>query len=71
MTELLPNCFTCLEKIEAAYVDDKESDDAIYTVWVGGTEVNDYLLTLSDAQDLADRYKSDGYDDVCIQNTLL
>ena len=37
-----------------------------YTVWVGGTEVNDYLLTKEDAKKLAEEYKKDGYDDVVI-----
>ena len=39
----------------------------VYTVWVGGTEVNDHLLSLSDAQDLASEYQQDGYDDVVIE----
>ena len=35
-----------------------------YTVWVGGTEVNDYLLTLDDAIELANRFSVRGYSDV-------
>ena len=38
----------------------------IYTVWVGGVEVNDYLLTKEDAEYLAQEYIDDGYDDVVI-----
>ena len=38
-----------------------------YTVWVGGTEVNDFYLTKEQAEDLAFEYKQDGYDDVCIE----
>ena len=38
----------------------------IYTVWVGGVEVNDYLLTKEDAEDLAQEYIDDGYNDVAI-----
>ena len=37
-----------------------------FTVWVGGIEVNDYLLTLEEAQKLAFEYELDDYDDVCI-----
>jgi hypothetical protein len=35
-----------------------------YVVWVGGVIVNSYLLTEDKAEDLADDYKADGYDDV-------
>jgi hypothetical protein len=35
-----------------------------FTVFVGGVEVNDYLLTESVADDLAQDYTNDGYDDV-------
>jgi hypothetical protein len=38
-----------------------------YTVWVGGVEVNDFLLTKIDAEVLAKKYKDDGYDDVVIE----
>jgi len=37
-----------------------------YTVWVGGVEVNDYLLTKEQAENLAFEYEQDGYDDVAI-----
>ena len=32
-----------------------------YTVWVGGTEVNDYLMTLARAQRIAEEYTQDGF----------
>ena len=35
-----------------------------YSVWVGGTEVNDYLLTLDDATMLAHEFSVRGYSDV-------
>lgn len=35
-----------------------------FTVWVGGVEVNDNLLSEEDANTLADEYREDGYDDV-------
>ena len=38
-----------------------------YTVWVGGSEVNDYYLTQSEAQTIAQQYITDGYDDVIIE----
>lgn len=39
----------------------------LYTVWVGGTEVNDYYLNnLEDAKLLADSYIDEGYDDVYV-----
>lgn len=38
----------------------------IYTVFVGGTEVNDYLLTREEAIDLRDYYLDQNYDDVMI-----
>lgn len=40
--------------------------DARYSVFVGGIEVNDYYLTYGEAEDLADEYWADGYDDVQI-----
>jgi len=38
-----------------------------YTVWVGGTEVNDYYLSKEEAKRLANEYTTDGYDDVIIE----
>lgn len=39
-----------------------------YTVWVGGCEVNDYYLkTREEAEEIADFYKDEGYDDVIIE----
>ena len=38
-----------------------------YTVWVGATEVNDYLLSRENAIKLAQEYIDDGYDDVRIE----
>jgi len=35
-----------------------------YTVWVGGTEVNDYLLPLEEAIELANDWSERGYSDV-------
>lgn len=38
-----------------------------YSVWVGGGEVNDSLLTLQEATQLAEWYVTQGYDDVVIE----
>jgi hypothetical protein len=38
-----------------------------YTVWAGGVEVNDHLLTKSQAEDLAQEYIDDDYDDVIVE----
>ena len=44
-----------------------ESIERIYSVWVGASEVNDYYLEYNDAQDLANVYIKQGYDDVIIE----
>jgi hypothetical protein len=38
----------------------------LYSVWVGGVEVNDYLIDYKSAFALAQKYQVDGYDDVHI-----
>lgn len=38
-----------------------------YIVWVGGVEVNDYLLTRKEAKILAGIYEEEGYNDVIIE----
>ena len=43
-------------------------EDKKYSVWVGGVEVNDYYLTEEKANELADEFINDGYDDVVIEN---
>ena len=40
---------------------------AVYSVWCGGAEVNDYYLTKEQAENLAFEYEIDGYDDVKIR----
>jgi len=39
-----------------------------YSVWVGGTEVSDSVLTYSEAMDVRDHYLALGYSDVAITN---
>jgi hypothetical protein len=41
-----------------------------WTVWVGGVEVNDYYMTETDAQKLADEYKTAGYDDATVEEVI-
>jgi len=42
-------------------------DNTFYTVWVGGIEVNDWLIKCeTDAKELASIYRNQGYDDVSI-----
>lgn len=41
-----------------------------YTVWVGGTEVNDKWLNYEEAKHLYDKYKAQGYDDVQLDARL-
>jgi hypothetical protein len=43
------------------------SEEHIWSVWVGGMEVNDYPLTKPDAIQLAIEYYEDGYNDVSIE----
>lgn len=38
-----------------------------YSVWVGGIEVNDYLLTESEAKAVAREYQADAYDEVQVE----
>ena len=44
----------------------KDESDKCWSVWVGGVEVNDYLLTEAEAQALAKEWKEDDYEDVAI-----
>jgi hypothetical protein len=41
-----------------------------YSVWVGGSEVNDYYLTKDQAEALAYEYKIKGYTDVQIEEII-
>lgn len=42
--------------------------DKVWSVWVGGTEVNDHFLDEAAAKRLAEEYMDDGYDDVQLDN---
>ena len=57
-----------MKKTISQYDFERAFDDKIrYTVWVGGTEVNDsYLKSSEEAEELANKYREEGYDDVRI-----
>jgi hypothetical protein len=38
----------------------------LFTVWVGGVEVNGYYIALDKARELAEGYQDEGYDDVAV-----
>jgi len=38
----------------------------MFTVWVGGVEVNPYLLNQTDAERIAGAWREFGYDDVLV-----
>jgi hypothetical protein len=40
----------------------------MWTVWVGGSEMDTHLVTLKEAQFIAEEWKRRGYDDVVIEN---
>ena len=46
---------------------EKALSDKTWTVWVDGSEVIDYLVTREEAQEIADNYKEDGYEEVIIE----
>ena len=48
----------------------QENEPKNYTVWVGGVEVNEVLLTKTAAENLAKQYRDDGYDDVQIESVV-
>lgn len=39
-----------------------------WTVWVGGGEVNAYLVTLEEARQIAQHWSDKGYEDTYIDN---
>lgn len=40
--------------------------EAVYSVWVGGVEVNDYYLTEEFAKAIAELFEDNGYIDVVV-----
>jgi|APSaa5957512576_1039674.scaffolds.fasta_scaffold46911_3 hypothetical protein len=52
--------------MEATYIN---NDRGTWTVWVGGTEVLDYLVDKDTADKVSLQFKELGYDDVEVENT--
>lgn len=52
-------------------VESNDSSGAKYSVWVGGTEINDYLLSEDEAYEIASLYIDEGYDDVRVERQSL
>ncbi len=49
-------------------IDESDREEALsWTVWVGGGEVNSYLLTKDEAEDIARAWKDKGYDEVVVE----
>lgn len=44
-----------------------KDDEKRYSVFVGGTEVNDFMMTLDSASNLANEYLIDGYNEIWIR----
>jgi len=49
------------------YVSEEELFGEQYTVWVEGTEVNDYHFSKQQAEHLSEVYKEHGHTDVQVQ----
>lgn len=47
-----------------------EQVNKIYSVWVGGGEINDYYLDWNEAFELAQHYKDEGYDEVIVRQEI-
>jgi hypothetical protein len=41
-----------------------------WTVWVGGGEINSYLLTKDEAEDIAQTWIDKGYDEVVVEEVV-
>jgi hypothetical protein len=67
--ELEPHGYTCDYGLDAIPYELKKIDtEYFYSVWVGGVEVNNYLLTKEQAEKLAQEWIDDGYDEVAIDD---
>ena len=60
-----------LDQLKALFIDFNKRilkvSEKNNTVWVGGTEVNDSLLSKKDADIIANKWRADGYTDVVIE----
>jgi hypothetical protein len=67
--ELEPHGYTCDYGLDGIPYELKKIDtEYFYSVWVGGVEVNNYLLTKEQAENLAQEWIDDGYDEVAIDD---
>jgi hypothetical protein len=65
LQQLLERIFRIDNSQSIKYLTGKNKDKEMeYTVWVGGVEVNDTLLTHDDAIKLCEQYREQGYTDV-------
>lgn len=53
--------------VEVLNMTKEKLNDNIYSVWVGGVEVNDFLLIKKDAEWYKKQYEDLGYNDVYIE----
>ena len=61
--------YTCEFGLDGVPYNLKKIDkEYFYSVWVGGVEVNNYLLTKEEAENLAQLWIDDGYDEVAIDD---
>ena len=42
----------------------------LFSVWVGGGEVNDHYLTATEMIELVQKYASEGYEDIAVEQVL-
>lgn len=49
-----------------AKLNNADADKECWSVWVNGGEVNDVLLTLAEAEELAQEFRDNGYDNVVV-----
>ena len=66
-------CQECAHPMSEAVVDgglELAPNLAVYSVWVGGVEVNNYPLTASQAIDISHEWAQKGYNDVEIDVTV-
>lgn len=59
-------CVECGSMDRGPWTVADEPHPAVWSVWVGGVEMNDHYMTETQAAQLADVYRMDGYDDVTV-----
>lgn len=64
--ESKPYCVNCCLERQAQLENEDYENEELYSVWVGGGEVNSYYVTRKEAESIAERCRAKGYDDVVI-----